>query len=138
MTSWPYTDCQRHSMLVWQRCPKTIFVGTPIFDMFVATAVADFNDGRSVILKIMIKLRLRIGDFNKQSSLKSDLYSELVKNGGRLDMQSGRIIVPTRIMKQGCFKVIYIYLRTYFIMFLCAYALVEILDNHVLNVRFLF
>ena len=59
--------------LVWQRCPKTIFVGKTIFNISVASAVVDFNDGRSGILKILLKLGLRIGHFNQQSSLQSDL-----------------------------------------------------------------
>ena len=67
--------------------------------MSVASAVVDFNEGRSGILKIMIKLGLRIGHFNKQSSLKSDslrvqtMSSELVKNKQRLDMRSSKLFI---------------------------------------------
>ena len=39
----------------------------------MASAVVDFNDGRSGILQILLKLGLRIGHFNQQSSLQSDL-----------------------------------------------------------------
>ena len=46
---------------VWQRRPKVIFVGKRIFDISVASAVVDFNDGESCILNIMMKVGLHIG-----------------------------------------------------------------------------
>ena len=44
-----------------------------MFVISVASAVVDFNDGASGIIKILKRLGLHIGHFNMQSSLKSDL-----------------------------------------------------------------
>ena len=49
--------------VVWQRCPKTIFVGKAVFDISVASAVADFNDGVSGIIKILKRLGLTYRTF---------------------------------------------------------------------------
>ena len=59
--------------IVWQRCPKTIFVGKTVFDISVASAVVDFTDGASGIIKILKRLGLHIRHFNMQSSVKSVL-----------------------------------------------------------------
>ena len=58
---------------VWHRCPKVIFVGKRVFDISVASAVVDFNDGASGILNIMKKVGLHIGYFNLECSRNTDL-----------------------------------------------------------------
>ena len=58
--------------VVWQRCPKTIYVGKVAFEISVASVVA-FNDGAAGSLKIMDKIGLHIGHFNLKTSLCSDL-----------------------------------------------------------------
>ena len=59
--------------LVWQRCPKTIYVGKVVFEVSVASAVVAFNDGAAGSIKVMDKIGLHIGHFNLKSSLCSDL-----------------------------------------------------------------
>ena len=65
---------------VWHRCPKTIFVGKYIFDISVASAVVDYNDGASGILRIMKKVGLHIGYFNLESSQRSDVKRIVTAN----------------------------------------------------------
>ena len=68
------------SAFVWHRCPKTIFVGKYIFDISVASAVVDYNDGASGILRIMKKVGLHIGYFNLESSQRSDVKRIVTAN----------------------------------------------------------
>ena len=101
---------------VWQRCPKTIYVGKVIFDISVASAVVDFNDGASDTLKIMDNIGIHIGHFNLESSRSSDLKrictsnyksSTPVKKQRKLRHASKKGYVPnvqTKTMVMECFN----------------------------------
>ena len=110
--------------------------------MSVASSVVDANDGRP---GLMIKLGLLIGHSNKQSTLKSDLQrisysnyksSELVKKQRKVRHAIKKGYSSNKDYEAAMFQSHLLYLFSdIFIMFFCADALVEIPDNHVLNLE---
>ena len=48
--------------VIWKRSPKYVFVGRSTLEMGVTSAVINFNDGRSGILKVMENLSMNLGE----------------------------------------------------------------------------
>ena len=52
--------------LIWQRCPKDVFVTRVTLEVGVASAVITFNDGFSEILVVFDKLNIKPGTFSEK------------------------------------------------------------------------
>ena len=49
--------------MIWQRVPKTVFVGTDSFQLWVYDAVAHFNIGSKATIKVFEALGVKPGSF---------------------------------------------------------------------------
>ena len=51
--------------LIWERCPKNIFVSRPVLEMAVSSAILSFNSGKRGIFDVFTNCELEIGPYTK-------------------------------------------------------------------------
>ena len=54
------------NQIIWQKCPKNIFVGRTVLEMDVSSAVLNFNSGFRGILDVFKVLKLEPGQFTER------------------------------------------------------------------------
>ena len=58
--------------IIWSKCPPNIFVGRKTLEMGVFSAVINFNDGESGLVRLLDLLRLPVGYFTIAGLAKED------------------------------------------------------------------
>ena len=60
------------NQVIWQRCPKDVFVGRTALEIGVASAVLSFNDGHQSLVNVFEKLGMEAGTFMKRYCFSTD------------------------------------------------------------------
>lgn len=58
--------------IIWQRCPKTVYVSRNILELATASAVISFNDGACGLLPVLTELGIEPGSKMSQASRNAD------------------------------------------------------------------
>ena len=102
--------------IIWKRCPKDIFVGRTALEIRVASAVINFNDGISGVLKVLKNLKVEPGrdiayctenDNNRIRNMESKSTTEVKQRMKQLRARVLPIMQKKKkglCMEQECFK----------------------------------
>ena len=66
--------------MVWQKCPKSIFVKRETLEMAINSAVMHFNDGKSGVLHLLNEFGIKPGKVSSSKTHKQDLSRVIVMN----------------------------------------------------------
>ena len=82
------------NQIVWQKCPKNIFVGKTVLEMAVSSAVLNFNSGCCGILDVFKVLKLEPGQFTERFCYVADakrIVKANVKSSHRVKLQRKKL-----------------------------------------------
>ncbi len=61
--------------VIWQRCPKTVYVSRDVLELATASAVINYNEGARGLLSVMEELGIEPGRKMREASIKADTVS---------------------------------------------------------------
>ena len=75
------------NQIIWTKIPKSVFVGKPLLEMGVHSAIIEYNDGATGVGKVLKLLGVEPGYFYEAATIKRN--TERIKNSRRKSSEAG-------------------------------------------------